>query len=129
MPGSVWLIRLITFYVIKRFSHPVGTEIDNFIKSCTAIYFCTALERLESSDVAEPSPFQWSSSGGIAAVVNSVRRVDFRAVLAVHPVAVRNRERSPRPGTGFTAPNTVGKSVQVMGRLHACMIAQRDLVP
>jgi hypothetical protein len=57
MPGSVWLIRLITFYVIKRFSHPVGTEIDNFMKSCTAIYFCTALERLESSDVAEPSPF------------------------------------------------------------------------
>lgn len=55
MPGSVWLIRLITFYVIKRFSHPVGIEIDNFMKSCTDIYFCTALERLESGDVAEPS--------------------------------------------------------------------------
>jgi hypothetical protein len=55
MPGSVWLIRLITFYVIKRFSHLFGIEIENFIKSCTYIYFCTAFERLESSDVTMES--------------------------------------------------------------------------
>lgn len=58
MPGSVWLIRLITFYVIKRFSHPFGIEIENFIKSCTDIYFCIGLERLKSNDVAEPSLLQ-----------------------------------------------------------------------
>jgi hypothetical protein len=51
MPGSVWLIRLITFHVIKGLSHPVGIQIDNFMKSCTDIYFCTVFERLESGDV------------------------------------------------------------------------------
>ncbi len=33
-----------------------------------------------------------------------------RAGFALHPVALRNGERSPRPGTGFTAPNTARKT-------------------
>lgn len=63
MPGSVWLIRLITFYVIKRFRHPVGIEIENFMKSCTDIYFCTTYERFDSNDVSEPSLLQGSLVG------------------------------------------------------------------
>ncbi len=39
-----------------------------------------------------------------------------RTGLAIHPVAVRNRACSPRPGTGFTPPDTARKSRAGDGR-------------
>jgi hypothetical protein len=50
-----------------------------------------------------------------------------RASPALHPMALRNRERSPRPGAGFTIPNMTRKNRTRDG--HAACLDDRPAQP